>query len=191
MHRAKKFLPFSFFSSKIHLLSFFISNCLANWWPVEWTEKHARTLLFTAQPSPLTDHSPSLCYQLHPQNSPSLPFLSSIFCPAFLAQIPSDHFFFQPCTCCISFVFFIDHLPHCTSAIHEVWWRMCPTYSSNLTTLYVSFYVSSSLSWYFHFHFLFEPPPLLVCYISHFSFANPEPDRVSLPSLSGRPHLKA
>ena len=68
---------------------------------------------------------------------------------------------------------------------------MCPTYSSNLTTLYVSFYVSSSLSWYSHFHFLSEPPPLLVCYISHFSFANLEPDLVSLPSLSGRPHLKA
>ena len=30
MHRAKRFLPFSFFSSKIHLLSFSISNCLAN-----------------------------------------------------------------------------------------------------------------------------------------------------------------
>ena len=68
---------------------------------------------------------------------------------------------------------------------------MCPTYSSNLTTLYVSFYVSSSLSWYSHFHFPSEPPPFLVCYISHFSFANPEPDLVSLPSLSGRPHLKA
>ena len=90
------------------------------------TEKHARTLLFTAQPSPLTDHSPasfSLLSATSSKFSLSSFSLFNFFAPLFFIQIPSDHFFFQLCTCCIIFVrfsIFINHLPHWTSAIHGV-----------------------------------------------------------------------
>ena len=58
---------------------------------------------------------------------------------------------------------------------------MCPTYSSNLTTLYVSFYVSSSLSWYSHFHFLSEPPP--ISFVLFLTFLLPIPSLTLSPSL--------
>ena len=97
MHRAKRFLPFSFFSSKIHLLSFSISNYLANRRPVEW-DGEARSDS-PIHRSAITTHWPFTCLVLSVISDilkilPLFLFSLQFFCPAFFYPNPFRSFLF-------------------------------------------------------------------------------------------------